>query len=65
VGEEISRLESDGFSVCRHRVFNSIRMFISEIEASGKVLWIQTEGPLKLGDGGVRLSLFKQSCALS
>jgi len=37
---------------------------ISEIEASGKVLWIQTEGPLKLGDGGVRLSLFKQSCAL-
>jgi hypothetical protein len=66
VGEEISRLESDGFSVCRHRVVNSIHAFttIGEVEASGKVLWIQAEGPLKLNDGGVRLSLFKQSCAL-
>ena len=50
VGEEISRLKIDGFSVCLHRIFNPIRALISvsEIEASGKVLRIQTESPLKL-----------------
>jgi hypothetical protein len=66
VGEDISRLKSDGFSVCRHRVVNSIHAFITigEVEASRKILCIQAEGPLKLNDGGVRLSQFKQSCAL-
>jgi hypothetical protein len=52
VGEEISRLKIDGFSVGLHRIFNLMRAVISirQVEASGKVFGIQTEGPLKLGD---------------
>ena len=56
-----------GFKILqRHRVVNSIHAFITigEVEASGKILCIQAEGLLKLNDGGVRLSQFKQSCAL-
>ena len=61
VGEEISRLKIDGFSVCLHRIFYLMRALISirQVEASGKVFGIQTEGPLKLGDGAVRLALFE------
>jgi hypothetical protein len=40
VGKKISRLDTDDFSVCLHRIFNPVRAFIGmrKVWASWKVL---------------------------